>query len=110
MAALDDEAASVDVTAEVTFDDDGTAVIRVVGEIDIATADTIRQAIAVAVERRPADLVFDLAAVDFIDSSGLAVLLEAVKTADSVRIHPSSNVVRRVIEATGLGELFRIDE
>ena len=40
----------------------------------------------------------------------LAVLLEAVKTADSVRLHPSSNVVRRVIEATGLGVLFRIDE
>jgi anti-sigma B factor antagonist len=110
MAALEDESASADVTAVVTFDDDGTATIRVTGEIDIATADTIRRAVAVAIEDRPAHVVFDLSAVDFIDSSGLAVLLEAAKAADSVRIHRASNVVRRVIHATGLTELFGIED
>jgi anti-sigma B factor antagonist len=110
MAALEDESASADVIAEVRVDADGTATIRVTGEVDIATADTVREAIAVAIENRPAHLVFDLSAVDFIDSSGLAVLLEAAKAADSVRIHPSSKVVRRVIHATGLSELFGIDD
>jgi anti-sigma B factor antagonist len=107
MAALDDEA-FVNATAEVHFVENGSAVIRVAGEIDIATVEVIRQAVAVATEPRPAQLVFDLAAVDFIDSSGLAVLLEAAKMADSVRIDPVSNIVRRVIEATGLSELFGI--
>ncbi|HWM23151.1 MAG TPA: STAS domain-containing protein [Ilumatobacteraceae bacterium] len=105
MAAIDDES-FVNATAEVHFGDEGSVVIRVTGEIDIATADIIRQAVAVATEPRPARLVFDLLAVDFIDSSGLAVLLEAAKTADSVRIDPASNIVRRVIEATGLSEMF----
>ena len=88
-ALVDEEPASVNVTAEVSFDDEGTAVIRVAGEIDIATADTVRQAVAVAIEPGPTHLVFDLSGVDFIDSSGLAVLLEAAKTAGSVRIDPA---------------------
>ena len=110
MAALDYEPASVNVSAEVTFDADGTATVRVAGEIDIATADTVRQAVAVALEQRPAHLVFDLSAVDFIDSSGLAVLLEAAKQSDSVRIDQASNIVRRVIVATGLSGMFGIGD
>jgi anti-sigma B factor antagonist len=110
MAALDDEPASVNVSAEVTFDADGVTTVRVAGEIDIATADTVRQAIAVATEQLPAHLVFDLSAVEFIDSSGLAVLLEGAKRADSVRIAQASNIVRRVIVATGLSEMFGIGD
>ena len=93
-----------------TFDADGIPTVRVVGEIDIATAGTVRQAVAVATEQHPAHLVFDLSAVDFIDSSGLAVLLEAAKQADSVRIDQASNIVRRVIVATGLSDMFGIGD
>lgn len=52
---------------------DGLAVTTVRGEIDIATADELSAALDdVAAEER---VVVDLSAVDFMDSSGLAVLL-----------------------------------
>ena len=44
------------------------------------------------------------------DSSGIAVLLEAAQQADSVVIRRPSNAVRRVIETTGLSEVLPIGE
>ena len=111
MAALDDDqSAAGDLSVEVTFDGAGEAMIRVAGEIDVATADTVRTAVAAALEHVPSALVFDLSGVDFIDSSGIAVLLEAAAKVDSVRIERPSNVVRRVIVATGLTDVLPTDD
>jgi anti-anti-sigma factor len=115
MAELDNDAASGDETASdsliVDVDVDvGAVVIRVEGEIDVATADDVRAAVVTAIEHRPARLVFDLSAVDFMDSSGIAVLLEAAKQTASVQIRRPSAAVRRVIEVTGLSDVLPIGE
>ena len=116
MAALDDEPPVGDdppfdgVTVDVTVDGDGSAVVRVVGEIDIATADAVRTAISGAMDHNPSRLVIDMGAVSFMDSSGIAVLLEAAQRTDAVLIRRPSNAVRRVIETTGLAEVLPIGE
>jgi anti-sigma B factor antagonist len=63
-----------DVRAEQAGD---TTIVAVTGEVDIATAPSLRAALAGV----PADapLVIDLSAVTFMDSTGLAILLEAVR-------------------------------
>ena len=51
-----------------------------------------------------------MAGVSFMDSSGIAVLLEAAQGTDAVLIRRPSNAVRRVIETTGLTEVLPIGE
>lgn len=117
MAALDDaepvgddDSTLDNPTVEVTVEEGGVSVVRVVGEIDIATVDSVRAAVATAMERGPTRLVIDMAAVSFMDSSGIAVLIEAARQTDSVLIRRPSNAVRRVIETTGLTEVLPIGE
>ncbi len=81
-----------------------TTVIRVVGEIDLASAATVRTRVDEAVEAGAARIVFDLGAVDFIDSSGLAVLVSALRRTGAVALRNPAGNVRRVVEIAGLAD------
>jgi anti-sigma B factor antagonist len=54
--------------------DDGTAVAALAGELDQSCAAPIKEQLLAAIEPG-ATLVVDLAALEFMDSSGLAVLV-----------------------------------
>ena len=55
-------------------------IIVAVGEVDLTTAPALREAMLAAVSQEDAQtLVVDLSQVDFIDSAGLALLVEARK-------------------------------
>jgi anti-anti-sigma factor len=58
------------------------AVFTIEGELDLASADRLREALEAAIQDGANGIVFDLAHCSFVDSSGLAVLLEARKTLD----------------------------
>jgi len=85
--------------------------IRVIaaGEIDMRTAADLRVALDAVLDGRPSKIMIDLAAVTFMDSTGLGVLVQAcTRAGDHGRVvvinpHP---IVRRILEITGLGELF----
>jgi anti-anti-sigma factor len=51
---------------------DGAPVIRLRGELDLSTAEPLREALERAEARRPQAIVVDLTGVTFIDSSGAA--------------------------------------
>jgi anti-sigma B factor antagonist len=59
----------------------GAEVLVVVGEVDMASAGQLRSEVFRCLAERPAVLVLDLAAVTFLDSAGLAVLVEAHRAA-----------------------------
>jgi anti-anti-sigma factor len=78
--------------------------VRVAGEVDISTVAELRRQVRAAC-RAQGTVLLDLADVDFMDSSGLKVLLEAsdgATTRDSpfFIVRPSS-AVRRLLDATG---------
>lgn len=94
---------------------DGELRVVLCGEVDFANAatagDMVREAIA---ERRPAAVRVDLGAVTFLDSSGIGVLVQAMKAAAAVdaafRVeHPNGNVFDQ-LRMTGLLELFGMTE
>lgn len=58
-------------------DPSGTPVVHIAGEIDIATAERVRAAIAGAVSTDGSGLLIDLREVTFLDSTGLSTLLAA---------------------------------
>ncbi|HEX3238575.1 MAG TPA: STAS domain-containing protein [Solirubrobacterales bacterium] len=81
----------------------GIREIAVTGELDLAVADRLAEAIDRA---EGADALVSLEACEFIDSSGLAVILRAHQlgreSGRRVVIHSPSDPVRRVLEVTGL--------
>jgi anti-anti-sigma factor len=80
--------------------------VRALGELDIATADTLAEELGWVWRCDAAPIVLDLGEVDFLDSVGLRALLAVAKhsreTENRVRIRQDSAAVRRVITVSGL--------
>jgi anti-anti-sigma factor len=92
---------------------DGQAVLTVSGEIDMVTAPTLHQAAeALLLSQDVQDVVVDLSAVTFCDSSALRVLLQLRMTADrlggAVHVRGASGTVARIFEVTGLDTVFKM--
>jgi anti-sigma B factor antagonist len=68
---------SVDLT---TRDCEGHVVVSLRGELDIADAAGVAAALAAAIAREP-EIIVDLAGLEFIDCSGVAVLVRGQKLA-----------------------------
>ncbi len=84
---------------------DGVCVVRMSGELDLASADRLASLLA---ELSETTVVVDLAELTFIDSSGIAALVAAKDRLGStgrelVLTRPQPNV-DRVLEMTGLEE------
>ncbi|MDH6466316.1 anti-sigma B factor antagonist [Micromonospora sp. A200] len=91
-------------------EDDGRIVLRPVGDLDIATAVVVQDALAAALDLPDTvELVVDLAEVPFLDSTGVAALLhgaaEAVGRGASLRVVDPQPVVARVLRITGVDSL-----
>jgi anti-sigma B factor antagonist len=84
----------------------GHAVVAVIGEVDAHTAPELREALADVLDGGGRNLVVDLADVGLLDSSGLGVILAAFErvrdAGGELRVSCPDPHVRRVFEITGL--------
>jgi len=83
------------------------------GEIDVATAPTLRENLAVLVTASGDDVILDCHDLTFMDSSGIHELI-ALRQALDVQGRSMSMInlnggVRRVIEVCGLAEFLGLD-
>lgn len=92
--------------------DTGQVVVVVAGQVDLATAPQLAEALALARRDCPAEVVADLTKVDFLDSVGVRVLVEAAREAgrqgSSLSVWGASGWVARVLEITGVEEYLRV--
>lgn len=93
-------------------DVDGWTVVAASGEIDVATAPALRDRLTELVEAGSTRLVVDLEDVDFIDSTGLGVLVGGARRARAedgdLRLVCTNTRILKVFAATGLDEVFSI--
>ncbi len=92
----------------------GATVISVRGEIDHHSARTIMENIDNTISSTlPMRLVLDLSSVTFMDSSGIAVLLRALRQMDqlggNLRVVGIPSQPRRVLDAAGIGRLITLE-
>ena len=91
---------------------DGRTIVLVEGDIDLATADILREALARALETG-GSVVVDVGDVGFIDSSGLTALVwghqQAQSSGGSLRLRRPSPMLCRLLEITALDSVLLID-
>ncbi len=87
-------------------------ILHVSGEIDMATCPQLRQEIVAHIGQGNLHLVVDLDGVEFIDSTGLGVLIGGLKRARShggdLRVSGVDDRLGRVFQLTGLGEILLV--
>ncbi len=92
--------------------DGGAHVINVRGEIHMSTAPGLQRGLTEAIERGHRAIVLDLSGVEFIDSTGLSVLLNGLRqvTAQQGRMALvcANPTVLRLFEITSLDQTFDI--
>ena len=87
-------------------------VLSLEGEIDLHISPSIAASLAQMVASHPARLVVDLSRVTYIDSSGLAVLIEAMQNVEDyggrLALAGVSETVRSIFEMARLDQFFLI--
>jgi anti-sigma B factor antagonist len=101
----------MDISFTIQVEPEGT-VVRLNGDLDVVTASQLRERVADLVRRGHYDLIVDLDAVSFLDSTGLAVLVNALKRArahdGSVRLVCTNEPLLQIFRITGLNKSFTI--
>ena len=88
------------------------AVLAVSGEVDVATVPRLREQLHGLVASGTPRIVGDLDAVDFLDSTGLGVLVGALKrvraNGGELALVCTAPRIRKVFEVTGLTKVFSL--
>ena len=87
-------------------------VVPLEGEIDLHVSPQIGARLATMIKQKPPQLVVDLSQVTYIDSSGLAVLIEAMQNVGGYggkfALTGLQDGVRPIFEIARLDQVFRI--
>lgn len=93
--------------------DGGSVVVRLQGELDMATAPALSRALDTALDGRPSALRLDLSDLEFVDSTGIRVLITACRRAGgqacSFSLCAPRRPVLKALRLTGVDRLMVIE-
>lgn len=100
---------NIDLKAE---DGGETLVFRLRGSLDLATAPAVRAALADATDRGSHHVIVDLTQLEFLDSTGLGVLIGAHRRTSerskTLRLVVNDGPILRLLNITGLIVVFAV--
>jgi anti-anti-sigma factor len=105
MDDLTDDDSSTFVSCNVKFEGD-VATIVVSGELDLSNVMAVREVVDDARGQGRPGLVFDLSELQFMDSSGLGLLIDVAQGSERIEVWRPSPAVRRLIEISGLESIL----
>jgi len=86
--------------------------VSVAGEVDLATAPELDTVLLAAIVNQPQEIVIDLTDVTFLDSTGLGVIVRALKRTrergTTLNLIASNERVLKVFAITGLDTILSI--
>jgi anti-sigma B factor antagonist len=92
----------------------GHAVVTVTGELDLYTAPRLQTALAGLLRDQIDRVVVDMSGIDFCDSTGMNVLLSALKRLQerggTLELAAPRPAVRRILQVTGLDSVFTVTD
>jgi len=108
------EVEEMELTLNVYPDPSGYTVVAVSGEIDVYTAPALREKLISLVDEGKYQIIVDMEAVEFLDSTGLGVLVGGLKRVRShdgwIDLACTNNRILRVFKITGLSKVFAIHD
>jgi len=102
----------LNLTIDIQAPEAQTRIIHLEGEVDVYTSMQLKQDIARIIEEGVKFIVLNLSKVEYLDSTGLGVLIGSLKRlrengGNLVVVSPSVRIMR-VFEITGLFKIFNI--
>ena len=83
------------------------------GELDVSTADELKKYLHKLVDEKNIDMKLNLEDLDYIDSTGLGVMIGILKRlkieGKEVYIEKPKNNVRKIFNITGLDKIFKLE-
>ena len=96
----------LDVTS--TAKADGTVLVKMAGDLDLASAEVLQQTLLAIEKDKPSTLYLDLSGLGFMDSTGLRLILQAneraKKALSRLVLVAGRESVQRVFRVTGMQE------
>lgn len=93
---------------------DGFSIVGVKGEVDVFTAPKLREQLIDLVDQGQNQIIVDLEDVDFLDSTGLGVLVAGLKRAKThdgtLQIVCTKDKILKIFRVTGLTKVFPIHD
>lgn len=90
----------------------GMPVVELEGEVDLSTSPQFKETVYRLIDSGKRDIVVDLDGLDFMDSTGLGVLVAVLKRTSMeggrVRLVCSKRSILKVFQVTGLDKVFSI--
>ena len=87
--------------------------VSLAGELDVSTADELKKSLHKLVDEKNIDMKLNLENLDYIDSTGLGVMLGILKRLKienkEVYIEKPKNNVRKIFNITGLDKVFKME-
>ncbi len=97
------------------FDDNENAwIVSPIGEVDIYTSPVFKEELLKMIEEKAADIIIDGENLVYIDSTGLGVLISALKKAkesnNGITITNIKSSIKKLFDLTSLDKVFTIKE
>ena len=87
--------------------------VSLAGELDVSTADELKKSLHKLVDEKNIDMKLNLENLDYIDSTGLGVMIGILKRLKienkEVYIENPKNNVRKIFNITGLDKVFKME-
>src|SRR5690242_11413290 len=95
-----------ELSIDLRTEEGGALLFKLRGSLDLATAPTVRAALSEATDKGAHDVIVDLTQLEFLDSTGLGVLIGAQRRAaehgGSFRLVIGDGPIARLLNITGL--------
>ncbi len=96
----------------VSEQDGGTSYMRLEGEFDLACKEIFKQRLLEVTAERPAGVIVDLSGLEFMDSSGLRMIVDAEalcrESGIDYGVIAGSGQARRVFDLTGMDDVLPV--
>lgn len=87
--------------------------VRLYGEVDIYNAESLKSELHALIDEKKADIVIDCTSLKYIDSTGLGVLVSALKKVKEankqISIIKLKPYIAKIFTLTGLDKIFHIE-
>ena len=102
----------MDIKVDTRQVDKEISIVEVQGEIDVYTSSWVKEAIADFIQRGNYHIIINLEGVRYIDSTGLGVLIGALKRVrekeGSISLICTNPQIKKIFNITGLVKIFQI--